>query len=245
MVDPTRPGESSAWLAYLPAAYRADASPGTPSFLGRLLLAFEEVLSGRGDPTGPGLFERVGGITDRLSGAPLLAGLARYAEPGPSLGDGLRAPSAFLDWLAGWVAITLRADIGEPAQRRLIANAVQLYRTRGTRQGLEDMLSIYTVLGATVTETSDALQVGVHSTIGTDTLVDGGGPHFFRVLIRVPSADPAQVRHYRELAIAIIEREKPAHCAYSLSIDTPRMQIGVRSRVGVDTLLALNPGDNS
>jgi phage tail-like protein len=237
MSGTTRPGEASKWLDYLPAVFREDAQPGTPNFLGRFLLAFEEILRGRGDPGEPGLMERVGGIVDAVSGVAVLGGLERYAEPGPLLPDDLRAPSAFLEWLSGWVAITLRADIGEQAQRQLIARAVQLYQMRGTRRGLEVMLGIYTVLGATVTETIQPLQVGVHSTVGIDTAIDGGGPHFFRVLIRVPTADPAEIRRYRDLATAIIEREKPAHCSYALDVDTPHLQIGVHSSVGVDTLL--------
>jgi phage tail-like protein len=238
MAADDRPGEASRYLAYLPAVYREDTAPERPSFLGRFLLAFEEILSGCGDPAPDrqGLEEKVGGVTDPVSGAQTLAGLHRFVEPGPDLPDGLRAPAEFLDWLSGWVAIALRADIAEASRRELVARAVPLYRLRGTKAGLEQMLGIYTVLGAAVDEEPASLQVEVHSTVGVDTIVEGGAPHFFRVLIRVP--EPGRVRWYRDLATAIIDREKPAHTFYALDVETPSFQVGVRSTVGVDTLLA-------
>jgi phage tail-like protein len=181
------------------------------------------------------------GIVDPTSGALRLAGVHRYFDPGPSLPDHARAPPEFLEWLARWVALTLRADLDELRQRDFIARAASLYRLRGTKQGLEEIVRIYTRLGVTVNELSTPFQVGVRSTIGEDTFLDGGAPHFFRVLIRVPVPDPEQIRRYREMAIAIIETERPAHTYYVLDVETPALQIGVHSTVGVDTLLGPLP----
>lgn len=232
-----RPGQASRYLDYLPAIYQQNVEAGHPNFLGRFLLAFEQVLTGLGDPKEPGLEEILGGIVDPVSGALRLAGVHRYFDPGPNLADHERAPSEFLEWLAGWVALTLRADLDELRQRDFIARAASLYRLRGTKQGLEEFVRVYTRLAPTINELNTPFQIGVHSRIGMDTLLDGGAPHFFRVLIRLPTPDPDQIRQHREVVAAIIDMEKPAHTHYVLEVETPTMQIGVHSTIGADTLL--------
>jgi phage tail-like protein len=58
------------------------------------------------------------------------------------------APQDFLDWLAGWVALSLD-DTWTPSQlRALVAEAVELHRWRGTRKGLAKHVELLT--GATV-----------------------------------------------------------------------------------------------
>lgn len=221
----------SSYLEHLPAIFQQDADEQGVNFIGRFLLAFEMILSGLGDPDHPGLEE----IIDRLH---------TYFDPGGGkpLGDPNQAPAQFLEWLASWVALTLRADLDERRRRDFIARAVPLYRLRGTKQGLEEYVSIYTRLAATINEMNTPFQIGAHSTIGVDTLLDGGGPHFFRVLIRLPTPDPGQVRYHREVVTAIVDMEKPAHTYYALDVETPTLQIGDHSTVGVDTLLGPSPG---
>jgi phage tail-like protein len=236
-----RPGQTSRYLDYLPAIYQQDAQVNQPNLLGRWLLAFEQVLTGLGDVEEPGLEEILDGVFDPVSGLLRKAGVHRYFDPGPNLPDSERAPAEFLPWLAGWVALALRADLDELRQRDFIARAVSLYRLRGTKQGLEEFVRIYTRLGVTVDEMNTPFQIGVHSTVGVDTLLDGGAPHFFRVLIRLPTPDPEQIRQHRQVATAIIAMEKPAHTHYELGVETPTMQLGVHSTVGVDTLLGASP----
>jgi phage tail-like protein len=233
----SRTGQSSSYLTYLPAVLQQDVQADQPNTLGRFLLAFEQVLTGLGDPAEPGLEEVLDGIIDPVSGERLLGGLERYFDPGPDLQPAERAPAEFLDWLAGWVGLTLRADLDELRRRDFIARAVALYRLRGTRRGLEEVVRIYTRLGVTINELNTPFQIGVHSTLGEDTLLDGGPPHFFRVLARLPTTDPAEISAQRQVITAILDQEKPAHTYYALDVETPVLQIGVHSTAGVDTLL--------
>lgn len=228
-----QPAQSqSSLLHYLPAIYQDDP------FVGQFLLAFEKILLGRPDSVP---------FPDVDVGSPLkkarypakgleesIAGLATYFDPE-------QTPADFLPWLAGWVALTLRADLDELRQRDFIAGAVSFYRQRGTRRGLEDALTVYTRLGVTVNEMQTPFQIGVHATIGEDTLLDGGAPHHFQVLIRLPTADLAKLATARRVAKAIIDMEKPVHTSYDLKIATPTFQIGIRSRIGFDTLLGPEP----
>jgi len=229
----------SRYLDYLPAIYQQDAKPGQPSFLGRFLLAFEQVLTGRGDPVAPGIEEMLNGISD-AQGKVLLAGFHRYFDPGPDLPDTERAPAKFLPWLAGWVALTLRGDMDEGRRRDFIARAASLYRLRGTRAGLEQFVGIYTQQKVTIAELTSSFQLRVHSRIGVNTILDGGAPNFFRVLIELPlptSEKPGQNQTTVAAVKAIIDQEKPAHTFYLLDLQLPRLEVGVASRVGVNTLL--------
>src|SRR5882724_716721 len=153
-------------LQYLPAIY-TEALQDAP-FLGDYLQAFEQVLLGRADdrhtPT-EGLEQTI-------------ADLGRFFDPD-------RAPEGFLSWLASWVALSLRADLSPKQQRQFIANMVQLYRGRGTKDSLHKLLEIFTAFTPTITEeaTQPEFQLRVHSTIGLDTYLSGGRPHRFQVTI--------------------------------------------------------------
>jgi phage tail-like protein len=217
----------------LPAIFREPEVAGEPPFIGRFLLAFEEILSGLGQAAAPGIEEILDGIPSALTG------VQRYFEPGPTAADSQRAPAEFLEWLSGWVALSLRADLSEAQQRQLIARAVSFYRMRGTKRGLAALLSIYALPNPTIEEFISAFQIGVHSTIGQDTQLDAGPAHFFRVTIRLPRVDLQAFAKQREIATAIIDMEKPAHTYYELYVKTPAFRIGVCSTVGVDTLLAM------
>ena len=184
-----------------------------------------------GEQAKPGLEEQFEGIPGALGG------IERTFEPGPGSPDGFRTPDEFLDWLSGWVALSLRADVPPERQRLLIANAVPLYRIRGTKAGLEKLVSLYTTLGCTVLEAGPRLQIGVHSTIGEDTSINGGPPHYFRLTVRLATTEPAEIAAQRQILTSIIDAEKPAHTYFDLEIVTPVLQIGVTSHVGVDTLL--------
>lgn len=236
----TAPPPDSRYLDYLPAIFRTPPDDGSRLVLGQFLRAFEEVMSGNGNPKQPGLSEIINGIAPAPSAPSPLAALHRYAEPGPGRDDSQRTPPEFLDWLAGWVALSLRADLDEETQRDFIAKAVSLYQWRGTPKGLADVLTVYTHLGVTIDEGGTGLQVGVTATVGEDTLLGGFVPHYFEVTLRRrdTAIQADELARYRRIATEIIEQEKPAHCFYNLKIISVTLQVGVTSRVGIDTLLA-------
>ncbi len=249
-----RPGQGSSLINYLPAVFQEDGELDQPNFLGRFLLAFERILLGLGEISEevkePGLEEIIGGgeIVDKLDNPDnkektKLAGIQRYFEPGANLKDSQRVPSGdFLKWLASWVALTLREDWDESRQRDLIAHAAQLYRLRGTKLGVETALRIYqsgvqAKTGVEIDEQNTPFQLAVHSTVGKDTILDGGAPFFFWVHLVLPTANPDLIKQKREIARAIVDLQKPAYTNYDLTVKTPIFRINVNSTVGVDTLL--------
>ena len=213
----------SRYLDDLPAIYRQEATGGRPDLLGRLLLAFEHVLTGVGDPQRPGLEEILDGIVDE-SGDTVMAGAHRYFTPGPTLPAEERAPAEFLEWLSGWVALALREDWREEERRRILAEIVPSYRRRGTPDGLKQVLAAFTGVS------SNAI------TMIEDDEDGGWPPHYFQVRVKVPGV--LDLARWRGVLEPIIDMEKPAHTYYDLHLSpTATMQVGVTSTVGVDTLL--------
>jgi phage tail-like protein len=128
----------------------------------------------------------------------------------------------FLPWLASWMAFTVRADLDENTLRSFIAKVIPLYRHRGTKANLQQLLFIFTGLEPTVTENVKE---------GADA------PFYFEVKISIDGHDTVAVQRQSAIARALIELEKPAHTHFGLIVDHPSMQIGFFSHVGQDTLL--------
>jgi phage tail-like protein len=200
---------------YLPAIYAEDA------FVQKLMAAFEGVLLGKADDSSfpaRGLEQTI----DRLD----------------RLFDPRETPEEFVDWLAGWTALSLQADLSRIQQREFIAQVIPLYQRRGTKENLQKLLAIFTQSRPEVLETSgDELQVGVTSTIGQSTVLGGATPHFFEVVINLPRLGEVALSRQIEIARALIDLEKPVHTNYILTTRSPTMQIGVHSTIGTDTIL--------
>lgn len=181
----------SSYQQHLPAVFQTD------ELIGRFLLAMEAVLSGLG--------------AERAEGAGLgpgpRDGLEDVLARVHTLFDPAATRAEFLPWLASWVALTLRADWDEPTRRAFIAGIVPLYKLRGTKAGLEAMLSLYTREPVTV----------------DDSFTDP--PHFFSVRMTLSEQDREQVRLKQQIARAIIDQEKPAHTFYALQIAVPTMRL--------------------
>lgn len=58
----------------------------------------------------------------------------------------------FLPWLASWVGFELDESLPVNQQRELVRRAIRLFRTRGTRRGVEEMIRVLTSAPARVIE---------------------------------------------------------------------------------------------
>ena len=231
---------SSSLLQYLPAIYQQDP------FLGQFLLAFEKILLGRQDDVS---FPDVGVSFPQKGLEETIADLSSYfipVDPTPADPDNPKqTPDEFLLWLATWTAFTLRADLPMEKQRDFIARIIQLYRWRGTKQNLQELLKIFTIGVPTIIELQgERFQIAVNSTVGEDTILGGGPPHFFQVIIALTRVTETVLNRQLQIARALIDLEKPAHTYYELIPSFPTMQVGVHSTVGVDTLLGTVTEEN-
>lgn len=124
-------------------------------------------------------------------------------------------PSDFIRWLGTWVALVLDENWPEVKRRRLIAEAVQLYRWRGTRRGLCRYLEIYTGHSPEVNDRPfRGMRLGA-AKLGEPGAKLGDVPdHTFVITIAVPEPGSVNIQAVRD----IIDAEKPAHTAYRLRI---------------------------
>lgn len=126
----------------------------------------------------------------------------------------------FLPWLASWLAIGLNRDWTELQTRKMLLAATQLFPYRGTAKAIQDFVHIYT--GATVvieenTWPFKGFRIGVHSTVGDDTVIlpTMNLSHCFVVRLDRPAS---QVPEDEIIRIhQIIQNQKPAHTAYFLA----------------------------
>ncbi|MDH6086542.1 phage tail protein [Umezakia ovalisporum] len=195
----------SSYLEYLPAYLETDP------FLGRFLLAFENILSGFNEEE----TDFTPQIVDKNTASPW--GLETLIDQIHTYFDPQQTPAEFLPWLAGWVALSLRDDWDEKTKRQFISKIVPLYKFRGTVSGMKNMLQIYLEsFGLTYPQRTISI------------FEFDNKPHYFQVQLALPSnqvIDPE--RYWREFRISkgIIDQEKPAHTYYALRILTLTMQI--------------------
>lgn len=109
--------------------------------------------------------------------------------------DPQTCPEPMVNWLGGWLGMAIDPHWPEARRRRLVEEAMDLYRWRGTRYGLTRMLEICTGLAPEV-------------------LDDPGNPFVIRIRLRLPAGSGID-----RIAIeTLIQTHKPAHVGYILEV---------------------------
>lgn len=146
------------------------------------------------------------------------------------------APPSLLPWLASWFGMTLDERWSEAQQRQLLRSLVQLYRKRGTRDGLIEYLEIFTQGKVEIVEhRANNFVVGHGGRLGAGVALGRGNlPHTLTVKVSLPAvetgdgrnaealpADEVERHHQaqRRMIEKIIDAEKPAHTGYHLIIE--------------------------
>jgi phage tail-like protein len=145
----------------------------------------------------------VAGLDDVM--APIfctLDNLAAYFDPE-------LAPHDFLDWLTKWLRVVVEEGWSVERQRRLVSQAVELYRWRSTLKGLHKMVAVYTGAHPEISESG-----GVSSSGIPGGSVPGSRRPFLKVKVRLPKASDLEIRHLD----ALIKSSKPAHIPHTLEV---------------------------
>ena len=140
--------------------------------------------------------------------------------------DPLTAPENMLPFLAHWVGWQNIPTLSLQQQRRLIRNALEIYRASGTRRGLRFYLHLVTglPLDEDLPEVSKHISIIENFTqgavmgssyLGIDTILGGGKPFHFQVRLL---CDPDTIDE--KLVRTVIEAQTPAFCTYDLKIDS-------------------------
>lgn len=129
------------------------------------------------------------------------------------------APTNVLALLAAWLGVELDEQWPEDRQRELVRSASELWRWRGTREGLERELRIaFPHLPLRVEETG-----GVFAATDVTELPPVEEPGFV-VYCEVPLSEAEQASVART-----IEHMKPIHIGYRLRVKAPRKSEGAKS----------------
>jgi phage tail-like protein len=222
------------YLRYLPAVYQEDER--SRDFLERFLSLFETFFS----------------ATERR-----INHLARYLDVDSSLATG-----DFLRWLASWLSIPEDKSWSEEQLRELIRRAPELYRKRGTREGLEAMIEIFTGERPLVVEHFQTAGCGQSAPVlrtrvaGTEQKVQsheeilrnlyGTDPYCFCVLLKPYRTETKGGRETtrrlsddeRKAVRRIVDAEKPAHTCAGLLALQPWIHLDMHTYLGVNTYLS-------
>jgi len=204
------------WINYLPGIYQ-DADEENADFLQRFLLVSAHLTSGVEEN-----LEFVHELFDpRLTGA------------------------KWLPWLASWLAMPLLEGWDEEKRREIIQRTPELYRKRGTAEGLKLALRLFADVKAEIHEGEwpyPGMVIGRSSTIGKDTVLSP--PVFVSqcFTVELPEAKSEVSRERLRTVQALVETEKPAHAQYALVFQgtepryeaVPFLHVGKTGRIGVD-----------
>ncbi|RZU11352.1 phage tail-like protein [Kribbella rubisoli] len=199
----------------------------------------------------------------------MLRDLDARAEQRSYLLDPLTAPVEALDWLAGFLGMVLDRRWPLSSRRELVAQVYDLYRLRGTRAALEQILTLYLRRDVAIVENWRLRGLG-GSVLGPPTT--GPRPPFiasagraveplgsFSVGGPLPGANdvlgdddaiahrftvilPTPVdRDERAVLTSIIEAQKPAHTRADVCEFGAGMRIG-RFRTGLTSFVAVDSG---
>lgn len=127
---------ANSYLRYLPAIYQED--PVSSEFLERFLSIFETVLYD--------LETDIGNVSDYFD--------PDIVKPG------------FLAWLASWLNLAVEEDWTDDKKRYFIKRAPVLYKQKGTRAGIEELVRLYTGKRPVILE---------HSRIGKPMVINKDG----------------------------------------------------------------------
>jgi phage tail-like protein len=204
------------WINYLPGIYQ-DADEENADFLQRFLLI----------------------------SAHLTSGVEENLEFVHELFDPRITNAKWLPWLASWLAMPLLEGWSEEKRREIIQRTPELYRKRGTAEGLKLALRLFADVKAEIHEGEwpyPGLVIGRSSTIGKDTVLSP--PVFVSQCFTVDLPDKkAEISRERLRTVqALVETEKPAHAHYALVFEeteptyeaVPFLHVGKTGRIGVD-----------
>ena len=147
------------------------------------------------------------GLTSALDEvlAPIFAtldGLPAYLDPA-------LAPADFLEWLSGWVGVTLDETWPLERRRQLVADAAQLYRSRGTVAGLAAQVAIYT--GGEVAVEDNGAAAWSATSGGS---VPGKAAPLLKVRVTVDDPDAVSLARLE----AMVATAKPAHVPHTIEV---------------------------
>lgn len=200
---------AATYLKYLPAIYQED--PTSRDFLERYLSVFET----------------------------LLANLESHIDAVPLLFDVEATRSNFLPWLSTWLGTIKDENWPEEKWRVFLSRAVELYKRRGTKWELEELIKMFS--GApTIAIIEPALLNYDNQYLKKVLKRLIGGKYSFCILLK-----PEQVKTGvdRKVIKRLIDSEKPAHTRGGFAVIENSLRLDWHTYLGVNTCLRMPKGE--
>jgi phage tail-like protein len=140
----------------------------------------------------------------------------------------------FLEWLASWFDITFLPEWPEATRRAMIAQAITMFRRRGTIAGLRQMVQWHTGLSEPMPAIIEHFRVTAPISVAGSPLTPSAPAHTFTIVLPAKAATDATSL---ERLQAVIAAAIPAHTRYELRLVEPGITIGRQSTPGVDMLV--------
>ena len=204
------------YLRYLPAVYQEDERGR--DFLERFLSFFETFFAG------------IETQVDHISS---------YFDP-----DSRVAKGEFLRWLSTWLAVSVDNNWDDAKLRTLVKRASRIYKYRGTRAAIEEMIEIFTGDRPLIVEhhqTSCAawfnqrLKPEFANVKALYERLYGTNPFCFCVLLK---PFPVKTEEQRQAVLRILDFEKPAHTCAGLLTLQPWVQLDTHTYLEINTYLS-------
>jgi len=146
-------------------------------------------------------------------------GLDEVLAPVPSALDNFSAildpqltPPDFLEWLAGWVGIEIDHTWPVERRRRMVSGATDMFRRRGTADGLADLVELFVGVRPDIVEGG-----GSAWSQSPDGPLPGEAGAVVVVRLRMTQPNPAALSRLDKLVAA----NKPAHIAHRIEFIAP------------------------
>jgi phage tail-like protein len=123
--------------------------------------------------------------------------------------DPMLAPPDFLEWMANWVGIDLDETWPEHKQREQVRSAVDLYRWRGTKRGMADVIRLYCDVEPEIIDNG-----GTSFSEGSTGPLPGSPEPSLHVRVTVPPGRDVDESRLHEL----VSTAKPAHLPHTIEI---------------------------
>jgi phage tail-like protein len=203
------------YLRYLPDTFQENEK--SREFLERFLSLFETFMS-----------HSEGQIDD----------FTQYLDP-------QAVPDGFVPWLSSWLAIAYDENWPPEKKRLLIQRAPGLYRKRGTRRVISEIIELFCGKTPIIIE---PFQFRCIKDPGMKEVVEklyGSSPYRFTVLVEPAWEDPdSPVKKAKKVTAAergtikrIIDIEKPAHTHGCLKVMEPWFYLDMHTYLGMNTVL--------
>jgi phage tail-like protein len=152
----------------------------------------------------------------------------------PCLLDPAAAPAEFLPWLSSWLALAIEEQWTDPQTRQFLGMAMDLYRDRGTREGISRTVALLTGEAPLIFEPFQLRCVEDPLLRSEYERLYGAGECRFCLLIGPEAAGRPEVLM---LARRAVESETPAHVAGGVQGLRPWFHLGFHTYLGINTHL--------